>query len=109
MAKALIVATSTAPWMAFMAMAMGADWLEPPFVIGAALGPLGLLVAIAAAIRGRRFAWIYVAAETVAVGWLILACCAAWSEGSGPIFRLLELLDIPFEPATARALVLPDR
>lgn len=109
MAKALIVATSAAPWMAFLAMASGADWLEPPFVVGAALSPLGLLVAIAAGIRGRRFAWVYVAAEIVAIGWLILACCAAWSEGSGPIFRLLELLHIPIEPATAGALALPDR
>ena len=109
MAKALIVATSAAPWMAFLAMASGADWLEPPFVIGAALSPLGLLFAIAAAIRRTRFAWIYVAAEIVAVGWLILACGAAWGEGSGPIFRLSELLQIPIEPTPAGALALPDR
>lgn len=76
-----------------MVMASGVDWLEPPFVIGAVLCPLGLLAAIAGLVRGEKRAAAWVAAEVVALGWLILACGAA-VNGSGPVLRLLETLHI---------------
>jgi len=92
MAKALtvtvIIATSASPWIAVMVMAIGVEWLEPPFVIGAALSPLGLLAAIAGVVRGEKRAAAWVAAEVVALGWLILAWGAA-VNGTGPLCRLL--------------------
>ena len=76
-----------------MVMASGVDWLEPPFVIGAGLCPLGLLAAIADVVRGEKRAAAWVAAEVVALGWLIVACGAA-VNGTGPVYRLLETIHI---------------
>ena len=90
---AIIIATSVSPWIACTLMASGIDWLEPPFVIGAGLCPLGLLAAIAGVVRGEKRAAAWVAAEVVALGWLILACWAA-VNGSGPVYRLWEMLYI---------------